>query len=200
MKRLISVNLMLILAGIISIVYYFAAFESISENVVRLHIIPNSNSEYDINVKNAVRDEILRAMQGEITKDTPRSEIIKSGAKTEELANNFLITLGAEYGAEVKTEKTHIVRKSYNGITMPEGEYTAIKVILGEGGGENWWCVAYPPLCFTEDVFGKLSEDGKEQLKESMSRGGYSIVDGEIRYELKLVEIAEKIMEFIKSK
>lgn len=200
MKKILTTAVILSLAALISAVSYHSAFEQISDNVIRLHIIPNSNSEQDIAMKFSVRDEILSVMQKELGSNTDRSEILNSAEKIERLANRYLAENDIPYPAVAEIDNTNIPRKSYNGITMPAGNYTAIRVVLGDGGGDNWWCVAYPPLCFTEEVFGKLSASGAKQLKENIGKRGYSIISDEIDCELKIIEISEKIIDFIKNR
>ena len=73
-------------------------------------------------------------------------------------------------------------------ITLPQGYYNAIRLTLGEGNGENWWCVAYPSLCFKESEDGKLSESGKELLKEKLPDECYKIITDERKYRLFIVD------------
>ena len=73
-------------------------------------------------------------------------------------------------------------------ITLPQGYYNAIRLTLGEGAGENWWCVAYPSLCFNETKSGKLSEPGKKILKENLPDDCYQIITEEKKYRLFIVD------------
>ncbi|MDD5018236.1 MAG: stage II sporulation protein R [Eubacteriales bacterium] len=129
----------------------------------RLHIIANSDSAEDQQVKLVVRDAVL-----EITKDgmencdnaeqaeeyiTENIEII---LKT---ANDTLIENGFGYAATATVGTCYFPEKSYQDITYPEGDYQALKVILGDGEGQNWWCVMFPPLCITE------IEGGEEDIE-----------------------------------
>ena len=197
MKKFLMVNLMLFLSAIILVVYYFSVYSDISDNVIRLHIIANSDSDYDQGVKMSVRDEIIKRMQTELEKDSDREDIIASVGEIEKTANTYLKKLGADYGARAEFENVKIPRKVYNGIVMPEGKYSAIRVKLGVGKGENWWCVCYPPLCFTEDVFGKMSDEGEAKLKSEIGKNGYRVIGSDVKYELFLVEFAEKVMRYI---
>ncbi len=199
MKKFICINSALLLAVTISLVYYFAAYESISGNVIRLHILPNSNLAEDMEMKLAVRDELLSAMSGKLTLGSSKAEVAGSTKKIEKIANDYLARHNAPYSAQVRLENTFIPRKSYADITMPAGEYTAIRVLLGEGRGENWWCVAYPPLCFTEDTLGGLSSPAKAELSQKIGGTGYNIIGREIKYELKLIELAERLINKMKN-
>ena len=84
----------------------------------------------------------------------------------EESANKFLDENNIGYDAKIKFENTEIPRKEYNGIVLPKGNYKSIRVMLGEGGGENWWCVAYPPLCFVGEDNGTNNVCYKSKLYE----------------------------------
>lgn len=121
---------------------------------LRLHIVGNSNSEGDQNVKMEVRDAVLRATKQGIKNCSSAAEAeeyitenigIILVAANEELAAN-----GYDYRASADVGTYHFPDKTYNGVTYPEGDYRALRVVLGEGSGDNWWCVMFPPLCITE--------------------------------------------------
>lgn len=158
--------------------------ENLSENLIRLHIIANSNSEIDQKIKLDIRDELLKAE----TYDAK---------KLKEVANSFLENTG--YGAEVCYRKRYVPEKSYKNIALPEGEYTCLDVILGKGGGENWWCVAYPPLCFAEAVTGELSGEAKKELKKRLSSESLEtiLMEEDVTYKFKIVEDFQKIIRFL---
>ena len=191
-------KIMLILLAVMMIfVYYISVYDSISRNILSMHIISNSNSESDTKIKLMVRDYLLSEMKGYLRDDLKREDVINLIPEMEKSANKFLRGNGISYSAKVKYEMADIPRKEYNQIVLPEGEYSAIRVILGEGGGDNWWCVAYPPLCFTEEVFGGLTKEGKKAIKEMVGEGGYRVISSDIKYELKIVEISKKLFKKI---
>ena len=200
MKKFTAVNVIIALSLIITGVYYISLYDNISENIIRLHVISNSNSQEDTQMKLKVRDNILDSVRGRISEDSGREEIISALPEIENTANEFLVNQGAGYGAKVMLGESEIPRKEYNGIVLPKGNYEAIRVVLGEGKGENWWCVAYPPLCFTEETSGEISEEGEAILKDSIDYRSYKMITSDIKYELKIVEVAEKIIDIIKGK
>ncbi len=157
----------------------------LSENLLRLHVIANSNSKEDQDIKLKVRDEILK-----VTSEIPDK------TKIDTIVNQTLASLGAEYKGKTSVIRRHVPEKEYKSIRLPEGVYNCINVVLGDGKGENWWCVAYPPLCFTEEVFGELSEDGKLLLENKLSKESFRaiIYNGDVNIRFKLVD------EFIKLK
>jgi stage II sporulation protein R len=120
----------------------------------RLHILADSNDTEDQQVKLKVRDAVL-----EVTKDGILE--CKNAAEAEEYieknlgiiiatANETLEERGFDYKASAVTGNFHFPERSYKGVTYPEGDYEALKVTLGSGEGNNWWCVMFPPLCISE--------------------------------------------------
>lgn len=142
-----------------------AASKDISDGIVRLHIIANSNGTKDQRVKLLVRDEIIK-MSKELSEDGVLTLQAAEENKNaiENLANSVLKNNGCDYTCHVETGNFHFPTKQYENITLPGGNYNAVRIILGEGAGENWWCVMYPPLCFTTETKGEMSESDKEKL------------------------------------
>lgn len=119
-----------------------------SKDIVRIHIRANSNSEEDQNIKYKVRDEINEYLTPIL--NTPETKTEAVNVLNDELENlkniaenvsgeDCRVTLGLEYFPE----------KTYNNKIYPEGEYTALIIEIGEGQGRNWWCVAFPNMCYT---------------------------------------------------
>ena len=151
----------------------------LSDNLLRLHIIANSDSAEDQDIKLAVRDEILK-----VTSNIP------DNSKIENVVNKTLLDLGTAYSGKVSLIRRYVPEKEYKSIRLPEGIYNCINVVLGDGKGENWWCIAYPPLCFTEEVFGELSEEGRLLLENRLSEESFRaiIYDGKVNIRLKIVD------------
>ena len=168
----------------IAMIYAGDVQRELGEKLLRLHIVANSNSEADQKIKLEVRDSILKNSTG----DTTYEELAQN-------AKNKLSELGAGYTASASVGEYYVPKKSYKNLTLPGGMYKCLRVVLGEGKGENWWCVAYPPLCFSEEVFGGLSEEGERTLSEILDRKTLNaIVDnGEVNLRFKIVEIAKNI-------
>lgn len=157
----------------------------LSENLLRLHVIANSDSKADQEIKLAVRDEILKV-----------TDVVPDVDKINYVVNKTLAELGAEYSGKTSVVLRFVPEKEYKSIRLPEGIYNCINVTLGDGKGENWWCVAYPPLCFTEEVFGELSENGKLLLENRLSKESFRAIlySGDINIRFKIVD------EFLKLK
>lgn len=119
-----------------------------NQDIVRIHIRANSDSEYDQQVKLLVRDEVnlylAPILENLSTKQQAVETLNQHLPVLQEIAQNVSetdckVTLGQEYFPE----------KNYNGTVYPEGEYTALIIEIGEGEGRNWWCVAFPNMCYT---------------------------------------------------
>ena len=130
--------------------------KSIADKILRFHVLANSDSEADQNVKKQVRDAVgayiepylLECENIEETRATVNDhmdEIIAVSKET--LAAN-----GFTYGASAELTHTDFPEKTYGDYTFPEGNYEALEITLGDGAGHNWWCVLFPPMCFTDSA------------------------------------------------
>ena len=160
--------------------------QDLRENLLRLHIIANSDSAYDRKIKLDVRDRLI--MSGSYDIDALSAQ-----------ANALLHDMNAGYSARVCLQNRYVPQKVYKNVALPEGEYTCIDVILGRGKGENWWCIAYPPLCFTEVVTGEMSESAKKELKKRLSEESLKTIlkNENVTYKFKIVEDFQKLMRFL---
>ena len=125
--------------------------QELSRKMIRLHVIAHSDSAADQALKLEVRDAVLdyatavlqrsedmAAAQQELQRELPRIESIARAAVTAE---------GYNYGVTASLGQAEFPLKEYNGFSLPAGEYTALRLVIGEGAGQNWWCVVFPPLC-----------------------------------------------------
>lgn len=140
---------------------------------LRIHIRANSNAQYDQQIKYTVRDAIVKVLTPLVQScdSKTQAELILSSNLTfiEQTANTVLTAHGYRYRAKATLREENFPTRVYENLTLPEGVYDALIVELGEGTGDNWWCVIYPPLCFT----------------------GESVVTGEIVYKSKIAELIE---------
>ena len=151
-KQELSVLLGLLFAVVFSVCAQdIKEAEDIRQNTIRLHIIANSNSLQDQNIKIAVRDDILKSEDTVFSDaenfDTALKNTRDNLEEIEESVNAFLAECGAGYNARCSLENFYFDTKQYNGFALPKGEYTALTVRLGKAEGKNWWCVVYPSLC-----------------------------------------------------
>lgn len=135
----------------------------IYDSVIRLHILANSSAEEDIRVKYAVRDAILAAdcFEGAEDINTAKDGMEKAATAAVNAANAYLEKQGLPYRATYKWGREDYPTREYQGLRLPSGNYLSLRIVLGEGEGENWWCVLFPPFCLG-GAKGSLTVKGKE--------------------------------------
>lgn len=133
-----------------------------ADSIFRLHIIANSNSAEDQAVKLKVRDAVLEYEDENldaVSAAKTREELMTHGAELLEIIEGVLRSNGFDYGAQMLVGTFPFPDREYNGVLYPAGDYDAFRVILGDGAGENWWCVMFPPLCILKSDNGKIDTD-----------------------------------------
>ena len=193
----ISVALGLVLTLLFYVVSFGVSCDNIRDEVVRLHILANSDSDADQNVKLVVRDKILKSgnelFSGNMTVETAYSRLSDNKEVIKAYINNILREEGFDYVAEVYLVSEYYPTRTYETFTLPAGKYLSVKIILGNGEGHNWWCVMFPPLCLpavsqNTDVNAVFDDDCVKIVKSSEQY--------EIRF--KIVEIFEMIRNRIR--
>ena len=125
--------------------------DELADKVVRLHVLANSDSEEDQALKLQVRDVVLERATAILEQSADRREaesrLRGELLELERVAAEEIAAEGYDYPVTVNLENTDFPTKEYDGFTLPAGEYLALRVIIGEGKGRNWWCVVFPPLC-----------------------------------------------------
>ncbi|MGN1090687.1 MAG: stage II sporulation protein R [Huintestinicola sp.] len=172
-----AMTLSLFGSGVISA---FTAHKHLESSIIRLHILAASDSEEDQNIKLKVRDAILSASDELFvpysTSDEAERSLREGMDRIKEIADGVLESEGCSERASCEMERICFDRRIYDGFTVPEGCYTALRVKIGSGEGRNWWCVMYPPLCvpcagadeeILEKYGGELTEDDLKLLTEN---------------------------------
>lgn len=174
--------------------------KGLANNLIRLHVIANSDSPEDQTLKRDVRDAVLSYVQSEL-KDSEsieqtRSMIEKNIDRITSIAKETILNHGSNYGARTTLGSYPFPTKTYGDIALPAGDYQALRIVLGNGEGANWWCVLFPPLCFVDVTHGTVPDSVKEDLKAALSEDEYSIItsadeesDIPVRIKFKIVEI-----------
>lgn len=196
-KMLIILSfLIFIYTSICAISYAQNVSTDLANNVFRLHVIANSDSTEDQNLKYMIRDNLLKYMN-EICKDcSSKDEAIKI---VEENKNSFkqiaLDTIksnGYSYDVNINIGNFEFPTKTYGDISLPAGYYDALRVEIGEAKGQNWWCVMFPPLCFVDISSGVVPEESKEIMQDNLSEEEFALVssnfNSEIQFKFKLLE------------
>lgn len=174
---------------------YIAPFietsENISDQVFRLHILANSDSAEDQQLKLKVRDEILKKGEKVFASSNSLEETIElcknNIALFQQTAEQCLKDNGSNYDVKVYVDKEYFNTREYDEITLPSGIYNALKIEIGQGKGHNWWCVMFPAIC--------LSSVTDDELNKYLSEDEQKLVNSDSKYEVrfKIVEIYEKV-------
>ena len=193
--KLKKIEIALILALVLCVIFNIGSFcaesKSISKSVLRLHILANSDSKEDQALKLKVRDAVLKEGKGifENVSDinSAKQKVIENLPAIEKIANDTLKNEGSDYSAKAGIEKTFFETRRYDNFTMPAGIYDALRIVIGEGEGHNWWCVMFPQLCLS------CVSDGNhlDSLSQEQQKLIFSNPDLEVRF--KCVEIYEQI-------
>ena len=155
-------------AGACSVGAFAYNCSRVRSDVLRMHVIANSDCGADQQLKLMVRDAVLEAAAREVIERA-----------------------GYDYPVSVNVVNEYFATRCYGSLTMPAGRYTAVKVVIGEGAGRNWWCVMFPPLCLP------AAQDRGGNLDAFFDDGELKVVESSGRYEprFKIVEIIEKLKE-----
>lgn len=182
--------------------YTYAVCKDLSDSVLRLHILANSDAKEDQELKYKVRDNIINYMNS-ITKNiNSKEEALKIAKENESnfisIAKQTIKDNGFNYDVNINFGNFYFPTKTYGDISLPAGEYDAIRIEIGESQGQNWWCVMFPPLCFVDVSSGIVPDDSKEQLKNTVSdEDFYLISNGNSNNSTdNLIKIKFKLIEF----
>ena len=167
-EKLIDISMLLGTAAAV-LISAFAGFanecDEVKEKTFRLHIIANSDSEYDQRIKYELRDRIadeLGAVFGSCTtKEQTKALAQRNLPYIEQRADEFLQSRGCPYTAVCEVCEDEFPTRVYADFTLPSGRYDALRVTLGEGKGRNWWCVLYPSVCIGAASSGKSPLPGR---------------------------------------
>lgn len=182
-KILISIITLILLFGILTVLPIHGESEIYSD-VLRLHVIASSDSEADQALKLLVRDAVLLEAQtlldGVYDRKKAESIISENLELFKATAEKAIIENGYDYPVSVELGKEEYPTKSYESCCFPAGEYTSLRILIGEAAGQNWWCVLFPPLCLSAatdaDAFALVGiTDGQYQIITESENPKYKI-------------------------
>lgn len=154
--------------------------ENIAKNIIRLHVIANSDSNIDQQMKLAVRDEIITSLQDALKKASSTSEAAEiiqmhtSQMKADAL--HVLSRYNSAYTVKVSLQPRYFPIKQYGDLSFPAGTYQALCVEIGKAEGRNWWCVLFPSLCFVDETTATVPDTSKETLKDCLTAEEYQAI------------------------
>ena len=198
-KRFCILSLLLILYIFVSAISYTnAVCMDISDNVFRLHVMANSDSKEDQNLKYIVRDNVLDYVAQISTTASSKEDIINilqdHLTEIEAIALDTIRKNGFDYSVCVEIGNFSFPTKKYGDIILPPGYYDSLKIQIGEATGQNWWCVMFPPLCFVDVTSGIVPEESKELLQSNLSEEEYNLISEEstdVKVKFKIVEVLQ---------
>lgn len=201
-RFLILIFLLFIYTIICAVSYVNAVSSNIESSVFRLHVIANSDSKEDQNLKYIVRDNILTYIN-EISKNASTKEEVIEIARNnidtiKQIAQETVYENGYNYSVNIKIGNFAFPTKHYGDISLPAGFYDALRVEIGSASGQNWWCVMFPPLCFVDVSSGVVPEESKEVLQENLSYEEYNLLsenqnNSDMNFKFKIVELFQNI-------
>lgn len=200
-KKLILVLSLFIIISIYLIHPYMESrnLHSFKDNIIRLHIRANSDGEEDQIIKNKIRDLLVKEF-GESFGDSQSIEesrlIIKNNLEEiKSLADRALLAEGKNYSTSIDLGRRDFPTRKYGSTVFPAGQYESLIVTLGEGKGENWWCVMFPPLCFV-DISHSNTTSVEKDLEKILTEEEVEILLSEkepnVVFKSRIMEILEK--------
>ncbi len=187
---------------------YFAVEPSgtslaLEDRILRLHILAAGDDTASQEIKLHVRDAILTHIQTAIadvsTAKEAENALTPLLPEIISIANQTLEAYGVSYRAKAELTTEFFPIKQYGSLLLPPGEYRALRIILAEGEGTNWWCMLYPSLCFTEGITASLPEDEKEELRGLLSEEEFdtlfSAKEKKPKFSFRLLELWKKLWD-----
>ena len=191
---------LMVAAGIVLNTYSENMGRQLSSSLFRLHVIANSDSPGDQSLKRDVRDAVLVFMHEKLaaSKDiaNTKSIIENNLEEIKSIARDVILKQGMNFNVKTTLGIYPFPTKSYGDISLPAGNYQALRLVIGNGEGANWWCVVFPPLCFVDVTHGTVPDSVKKDLKDALTDEEYDILtsadeesDLPIKIKFKIVEL-----------
>ncbi|MGL5087459.1 MAG: stage II sporulation protein R [Clostridium sp.] len=146
-------------------------YEEIENEIIRFHVLANSDTEEDQGLKLKVRDEVINRMAKKLSGcnniDEAREILYSSTEEVKAIASDVIKKNGYNYSVTIELARENFPDKMYGDTLFPQGNYEAFRILIGEASGQNWWCVMFPPLCFVDETKQAInSKDTKESIEE----------------------------------
>ncbi|HYE81437.1 MAG TPA: stage II sporulation protein R [Clostridia bacterium] len=175
----------------------------VPDKIIRLHVVANSDSPLDQQLKLQVRDKVISSMNERFKgiKDIAEVKNIITGSleEIEAIAKEIIKEKGSLYDVKAAFATTEFPTKTYGNLTLPAGTYQALNIVIGEGKGKNWWCVMFPPLCFIDVAHGVVPEKTMKELKNALTAEEYRLLLSSRTEEEIPVKLRFKVLELAKS-
>ncbi len=193
----------LVLINVLYVNEEVEALERRGENLIRFHVLANSDSPEDQELKLKVRDKVIDAMAEELGKSKDVNEtreiLAANLGKIEEVAKEEIERNGESYGVRASLGEHKFPTKRYGNVVFPAGVYEALRIEIGKAKGQNWWCVMFPPLCFVDVKHGLTDEKTKQELKSALTEEEYYLVYSSVNEKELPLQLKSKVFELFKS-
>ena len=171
-------------------------YNDIKDKLIRFHVIANSDTDEDQNLKLKVRDKVVEALSEKLSNVSSLEEaenVLEENIDyVNEIAKEVIEENNYTYEVNTMLSYENFPDKVYGDCVFPQGNYEAFRVIIGEGKGQNWWCVMFPPLCFVDISSGVVPDESKELIENNLSEEEFALIsdksDNEIQFKFKLLE------------
>lgn len=174
--------------------------ESIAKEIIRFHVIANSDSDEDQQLKYQVKDALVQYMQPYLKEakniEEAREIILDMLPLIQNVASHVIEENDYKYDVTASILSSYFPMKVYGDYTFPPGQYEALQVRIGNAQGRNWWCVIFPPLCFVDETYSIVDEDGEEKLEYLLTEEEFDELKNEkvpIKIKLKIIESIKKL-------
>lgn len=170
-------------------------YEDIVNEIIRFHVIANSDSDEDQSLKLKVRDKVVEFVSSSLRNceslDDARNFLISNKSEIESIAKSVVDENGYSYNVTSTLSRENFPDKVYGDVVFPQGEYEAYRILIGEAKGQNWWCVMFPPLCFVDGT--KEVVDSKEVINTlENNKDDDKGKENKIKFKFKLFEMIFK--------
>ena len=168
---------LLFAVGVATYVYSQTTQRDIADNVIRFHVRANSNSLADQQLKEHVRTAVLTEFESLLSSNIcineTRAVLTKQLSNIESFAANVVSAAGFDHQVTAEISRMFFPTQFYGSMAFPPGEYEAIKILIGEATGSNWWCLMFPPLCYVDMT---ATDSGRHQLADTVSDEGFRLL------------------------
>lgn len=176
--------------------------QGIAAEIIRFHVLANSDSEKDQALKRKVKDEVVTFMQDKLKKVTKKEQaeqVIKANLEEiRKVAEQVTKKEGNGESVTTALTKKDFPVKVYGDTVFPAGNYETLQIEIGNAKGKNWWCVMFPSLCMVDESYTVVPKEAKEKLKDHLTEEEYESIQMEqnsVKYRLKIVEIWDELWD-----
>ncbi len=211
-RIVLSVLMLIVTVGLMATCIYAQvskidiASENYKDKLIRFHVLANSDSEEDQQLKLKVRDAVIDYLQPKLrdSKSINESEriILEEEGNLINICRDVVEKNGYNYDVHIDLGYSKFPTKQYSSVVLPAGEYKALRILIGKGQGKNWWCVMFPPLCFVDKQNNVIDKETDAKLREVLTEEEYKLIVekdndkvDDLTIKFKIVEIIQKIKE-----